>query len=1206
MKKISIVILLICLGIGLAFAQITTFPWNEGFEGTFLPAGWTKIVTTPNDITQSNTQNHTPGGVYSARFSSFSTSTNYNQYLFSPAITVDAAYTMLSFWHRKYGTHAELLEWGIATDTSPGSFTWTPVTLSNLAWQETMVDLSAYAGDTVYLGFHYYGNYLWYVYLDDVAIEAPPTVPVFTINPESWDFGNVDTVGSVSKTFTVANDGGGELGIVSIEKSDGDVDYFEIVNNTYTGPLGLGESFTFDVEFSPTEEIPYTLTLSITDDQAKVAHDVIITGMGYSRPPGSTCQNPLPVELPLVDFLGDTALYGDDYSSTWITPSSSYLNGDDMVLQFTLAEASKLVGTLTATTGSWIGMFVVNTTPDPVTPAPVLAQATSSGTVATMDSEYLPAGSYFLLLSTYPSPQSFQFSLDLEAVPAPTEPIFSIDPESWDFGNTDIVGSVTKTFTVSNEGGGELGIVSIEKSDGDVDYFEIVNNTYTAPLGVGESFTFGVEFSPTEEIPYTLTLSITDDQAKATHDVIITGMGYTRPPGSTCQNPLPVELPLVGFEGDTSLYGDDYSSTWITPSSSYLNGDDMVLQFTLEENSILEGTLTALTGNWIGMFVVNTTPDPVTPAPVLAQATSSGTLATMESGELAAGSYFLILSTYPSPQSFTFSLDLMAIPANEPLMFISEDYWDYGVALAGGDTCTPHTFAATNVGFGTLTIAAPPVIEPATDFSIIDDTNVYPITLGSDASAYWTVKFNPSTPCGEKTATMTLVDDIARKIALVEVPAETVVAAVSKSANGEAVSVKSIAQENNRVKEQPKNSYEIGLRGYAMLTTFEDNFEGYADFTLDLTPWTQVDLDGSDTYYISNTTFPNQGYIGSFIAFNPSMATPALPEAYYPYSGEKYAACFAATDFPNDDWLVSPPLSYTGEARFSMLAKSITSQYGLERMMIAYSTEGNDPTSGNWTYLLGSETEYAQVPVPWTLYEYALPSTIEETTVYIAIHCVSYDAFILMIDDFVFGSCFAETPVELSSFTATVNAVNNVELNWVSQSENHMNGYRVYRNTSADQSGSIGITPVLIPATNTSTTHTYSVIDNSVEIGATYYYWLEAVDYQGSNFHGPVSVTVTGNVPPVLPEITSMKNAYPNPFKASANIEVSVKAGETGSMTIYNVAGKAVRTYNVTEGIHNLIWDGKDSAGKACGSGIYFYKLATPSFNQSRKLMLVK
>ncbi len=217
----------------------------------------------------------------------------------------------------------------------------------------------------------------------------------------------------------------------------------------------------------------------------------------------------------------------------------------------------------------------------------------------------------------------------------------------------------------------------------------------------------------------------------------------------------------------------------------------------------------------------------------------------------------------------------------------------------------------------------------------------------------------------------------------------------------------------------------------------------------------------------------------------------------------------------------------------------------------------------------------------------------------------------LVLNDMAFGLFSGGnnyTPVELSSFTATVNAFNNVELTWVSQSEHHMNGYRVYRNTSDLQDGSILITPVLIPATNTSTSQTYSLNDNSVEIGATYYYWLEAIDYQSSDFHGPVSVTVEGNVPPVLPEITSLKNAYPNPFKLgdSATIEVAVKAGESGTLSIYNLNGQLVRSFAVDQGVHNLGWNGRDSRGAVCGSGIYFYKLSTPSCNQTRKLVIIK
>jgi len=202
----------------------------------------------------------------------------------------------------------------------------------------------------------------------------------------------------------------------------------------------------------------------------------------------------------------------------------------------------------------------------------------------------------------------------------------------------------------------------------------------------------------------------------------------------------------------------------------------------------------------------------------------------------------------------------------------------------------------------------------------------------------------------------------------------------------------------------------------------------------------------------------------------------------------------------------------------------------------------------------------------------------------------------------------ATLPVELSSFTATLTATYFVKLTWVSQSETGLLGYRVYRNTSNDQANAVMITPSMVPATNTSTTQTYSITDNEVSIGNTYWYWLESVDYGTSQFHGPVSVIVEGEVPPVIPTATTMRNAYPNPFKVDGRttIVVDVKANDAGSVTIYNILGQAVKTYPVIPGTNNITWNGRDSRGNVCGSGIYFYKLSTPSTNQTKKMVIVK
>ena len=200
------------------------------------------------------------------------------------------------------------------------------------------------------------------------------------------------------------------------------------------------------------------------------------------------------------------------------------------------------------------------------------------------------------------------------------------------------------------------------------------------------------------------------------------------------------------------------------------------------------------------------------------------------------------------------------------------------------------------------------------------------------------------------------------------------------------------------------------------------------------------------------------------------------------------------------------------------------------------------------------------------------------------------------------------TPVELSGFTATLSATNDVQISWTSQSETNLLGYRVYRNEESLQAGASLITPILIPATNTSEQHSYSVTDPEVEIGHSYYYWLESVDVAASQFFGPVSINVQGEVPPVLPEISALKNAYPNPFKASGStsIELSLKVGETGTLTILNLNGQVVRSYNVGEGSHTINWNGTDANGTACSSGVYFYKLSTPSLNQTRKMVILK
>ena len=44
----------------------------------------------------------------------------------------------------------------------------------------------------------------------------------------------------------------------------------------------------------------------------------------------------------------------------------------------------------------------------------------------------------------------------------------------------------------------------------------------------------------------------------------------------------------------------------------------------------------------------------------------------------------------------------------------------------------------------------------------------------------------------------------------------------------------------------------------------------------------------------------------------------------------------------------------------------------------------------------------------------------------------------------------------------------------------------------------------------------------------------------------------------------------------------------------------------MSEGLHTVIWNGKDESGKKSSSGIYFYKLKTKKKEMIKKMLLMK
>jgi len=90
----------------------------------------------------------------------------------------------------------------------------------------------------------------------------------------------------------------------------------------------------------------------------------------------------------------------------------------------------------------------------------------------------------------------------------------------------------------------------------------------------------------------------------------------------------------------------------------------------------------------------------------------------------------------------------------------------------------------------------------------------------------------------------------------------------------------------------------------------------------------------------------------------------------------------------------------------------------------------------------------------------------------------------------------------------------------------------------------------------------------------------------------------------------SLLSNYPNPFNPTTTIEFRLNEQNTVNLTVYNMAGQAVRTFYtdilLTPGVHSVVWNGHDDFGRPVSSGVYIARLRAGNVAAARSMMLVK
>jgi photosystem II stability/assembly factor-like uncharacterized protein len=92
--------------------------------------------------------------------------------------------------------------------------------------------------------------------------------------------------------------------------------------------------------------------------------------------------------------------------------------------------------------------------------------------------------------------------------------------------------------------------------------------------------------------------------------------------------------------------------------------------------------------------------------------------------------------------------------------------------------------------------------------------------------------------------------------------------------------------------------------------------------------------------------------------------------------------------------------------------------------------------------------------------------------------------------------------------------------------------------------------------------------------------------------------------PTIMPVQFNLHQNYPNPFNPVTNISFSVAKSQLVKVIVYDINGKLVEVLLdkfINSGNYNIMFD-----GSKLSSGVYFYKIQTEGFSDTKKMILAK
>ena len=974
-------------------AMISEFPHFEDFEGYEsgdLPQDWSTIITSSSSYATASVYSTAYEGERGFRFYN-SADAEAEMIAITPPIN-DLASRRIRFMSYSVDAGVGMII-GTATNNSGDiNFTARDTIMVTSDWAQYQHGFIGAPEEDNFIAIKFVGSGATYdyLYLDNFFIESIPTGPAIVVTQDTLNFGDVYLNRTGVAMLNVENWG---IAPLEIEFSQ-DGDELTFIPSEVTIEPNSSQNVTVNLE--PIVEGEYSGSFEILSNDTNIP-SISVATTGFILPPlpdniavvgtGTDVNLSMPIEpfygytySQVIYYAGEIGIanqriekiswhyngnsaFGPDDFIIYMghTTMTEFANGDDWIDISEFMEVYN--GTLTTTAeDGYIEFeldipFVYDNTQNLV----VAVEENTPGYHNSSDEFYCTSspstrGIVYYSDGTNPDPtapptanylRDAYANIKLEFGEIPDAPDLTVYPTNSLFEMTPVDGSsIEKNITMRSIGLQDVTIANPPTLGGDdADQFTITtdDNTYPLVLPFNEIATIGVSFTPNSEGSKSATIQIVDDAGRVTHEVVISGYAYADDNNDVPEDAATLTLPV---DGDTYAIMPIGDIDWYKIPAMGIN-DTLLCSVEDAGGSDVNPSM------WLY--------GPASDASEIDPAVYLDNGSNIEFVLPQSGDYYLRVAksnVYPegvTPPHTRKSED------GESERLTREDTGLYNLYVDANynyDFNSPLNLEASNQsGYVALTW-----VEPPYERYLIG----YHVYRGGEAITEEMI------PIGTN-----LYHD-----ANVVVGTEYHYHVVGMYSDPEGYSL-------------PSNTatiiyYNIGEPMWG------DDFEAHDDFALTLPGWIQYDIDGGNTYTISNVDYANAGEAMSYMVFNPSATTPPI-EDMIPQSGEKFITSFASAEGENDDWLISPRFTVGTTSVVSFYAKSYTDEYGLEKFRVKMSLGGSE--TSNFQYSLHQGVDYLEAPTEWTLYNFNV-SELTGTTVRFAIQCVSNDAFIFMVDNF--------------------------------------------------------------------------------------------------------------------------------------------------------------------------------------------------------------